>query len=92
MLKGSFGARLGLFGVSLLVLLASACGPAATPAPTATATSVPPTATAEATTTSVPTPTEVVDHCIQCHTDKDQLIQTAKVEEEAGESESEGVG
>lgn len=34
----------------------------------------------------------VVNECVTCHTDKDMLIQTAEKEEEAGESESEGVG
>ena len=38
-----------------------------------------------------PEPTKVVDYCVDCHTDKEQLISTAKPEVEA-ESESSGVG
>ena len=35
---------------------------------------------------------EVVDYCVSCHTDKEELIATAKVEEEEAEGESSGVG
>jgi len=35
---------------------------------------------------------EVVDYCVSCHTDKEELIATAKVEDEEAESESSGVG
>ena len=35
---------------------------------------------------------EEVDYCVSCHTDKEELIATAKVVEEVGESESSGVG
>ena len=38
-----------------------------------------------------PEPTEVVDYCVDCHTDKEQLISVAKPVVEA-ESESSGVG
>lgn len=54
--------------------------------------------------TSIPTPmpnsptavpasptVEAVDYCVSCHTDKEQLISTAKLVE-AVESESKGVG
>jgi uncharacterized membrane protein len=33
-----------------------------------------------------------VDNCVVCHTDKQMLIDTAEVEEESHEAESEGVG
>ena len=33
-----------------------------------------------------------VDYCISCHSDKDALIATAKIEEEVEEEESSGVG
>lgn len=74
------------FGLGLLVLLLAGCSQA----PTATPTSVQPQEPAQI---AVPTATEVaaVNYCVECHTDKDQLIQTAKPEEEV-ESESEGVG
>jgi hypothetical protein len=41
-----------------------------------------------------PTPEVAVelDYCISCHSDKDALIATAKVEEEVEEEESSGVG
>jgi hypothetical protein len=35
---------------------------------------------------------EMVDYCVSCHTDKEELIATAKVEEEEAEGESSGVG
>lgn len=56
--------------------------------PTATPTQEP-----TATPTLEPTPTEevVADYCVECHTDKEELIATAK-EEEPAESESKGVG
>ena len=38
-----------------------------------------------------PEPVEVVDYCVDCHTDKEQLISTAKPVVEK-ESESSGVG
>ena len=64
----------------------------ATTAPTATATTAA-SPTPANTPTTAPTATEAVqaNACIECHTDKDQLIQTAKVEEEKPK-ESEGAG
>ncbi len=62
--------------------------PTATTEPSATNTVLPPTLTAP------PEPTEAaieVEPCVACHTDKDQLISTAKLEEVV-ESESSGVG
>lgn len=61
----------------------------ATPEPIPTSTTIPPTPTIEPTATI-----EVVadvDYCVDCHTDKEQLISTAKTEEVA-EEESSGVG
>lgn len=88
-------------GLVLLALLVSACSapkttPAATSAPAEpTAVSVAPTtAPAEPATPTVavvPTEAAVVDQCISCHTDKEMLISTAKVEEEEVK-ESEGAG
>ena len=58
--------------------------PVPTPEPTALPTEVP-------TLIPTPVPTEAVDYCVDCHTDKEQLISTAKPVVEA-ESESSGVG
>ena len=66
--------------------------------PTATATQAPPTPTETLvpTATLEPTPTEemvaeIADACLACHSDKDQLIETAAPEEKVP-SESSGVG
>ena len=58
--------------------------PTPEPEPTALPTEVP-------TLIPTPVPTEVVDYCVDCHTDKEQLISTARPVVEA-ESESSGVG
>ncbi|MCS6992432.1 MAG: hypothetical protein NZP74_01230 [Anaerolineales bacterium] len=42
--------------------------------------------------TLLPEPAPVVDHCLECHTDKDKLTALAKEEETGHNSESEGVG
>jgi mono/diheme cytochrome c family protein len=89
-----------LFAVGLLAILLAACGaPQAEPTQTAVSSGpavVQPTATNTVVVESptlAPTATEAVavDYCISCHTDKDQLILTAKIEEELPE-ESEGAG
>ena len=66
--------------------------------PTATATQVPPTPTETLAPTATTEPTrteevvvEVSDACLACHSDKDQLIETAAPEEKVP-SESSGVG
>lgn len=68
----------------LAVLLLAGCRQATTRMPTPTATPAQPV---------VPQPTAAakVDYCLSCHTDKEQLISTAKPEEPV-ESESKGVG
>jgi len=72
--------------VAILVLFLAGCQATAAEDPVPTATEVLPTAE----------PTEEVmaevDYCLSCHTDKEQLVATAKPEEEAAESESKGVG
>ena len=65
-------------------------------APQPTATYVPqksvPTAVPTVEAAALPEEVEMVDECIRCHTDKEQLIDTAKPEVEDHESESEGEG
>jgi mono/diheme cytochrome c family protein len=89
-------------GLGILLVLLAGCSSAVTPSPTVTNPPAEPTvaapsptvAQAAATATTAPTATEEiaeVDQCVECHTDKDQLISTAKVEEEV-EDESEGAG
>jgi hypothetical protein len=79
--------RIWLVMLTGLVLLLAGCGRAAQPEPTATSL-----APAQ---TELPTPTVTaqpqVNYCVECHTDKDSLIRTAKPEEEVVE-ESEGAG
>lgn len=88
-------------GLILVMLILPGCS-AATTVPTATSvpatpTTVMPTPTVEQSAPATPTvailPTEVaeVDYCIECHSDKEQLISNAKIEEEAPE-ENEGAG
>ena len=57
----------------------------------ATETAVAPTATATEDPPPLPTEEIPVDKCLDCHTDKDMLIQTADPEEEVI-SENEGAG
>ena len=63
---------------------------AATSAPTGTA-SQQPTATVALVAAEVVAP-QPVNECLDCHTDQQRLIDTAKPEEEPQESESSGVG
>jgi len=67
--------------VGVAVLLACAPQPTSTPTPVPTATVAP----------EAVTPAVAVNYCLECHSDKEALIQTAKPEEKAP-SESEGVG
>jgi hypothetical protein len=62
--------------------------PAAAAAVIVTSTTIPPTATRPAATN---TPVVVADYCLDCHTDKEQVMSLAKAEEVA-ETESKGVG
>lgn len=80
-----------LFLVSILCLLYLTGCNASTPIP-AEPTAVP-TKTPEPVMLPDPTeaPTEIVDYCVSCHTDKEQLVSTAKPVLEA-EAESSGVG
>ena len=76
------------FLLLVFMLLLAGCQ-TATPEPIPTNTMIPPTPTVEPTAT-----VEVileVDYCVDCHTDKDQLISTGKPVVEA-EAESSGVG
>jgi uncharacterized lipoprotein YmbA len=75
----------------LVVLLLTGCG-GATPEPVATTAPLPTSEpTQVATVDPTAEPTQVVDYCVGCHTDREQLVATAKPEEEV-EAESSGVG
>ncbi len=76
-------------GLGLLFLNACAAKSVATPLPEETKATV---TTVSVIPTQPITLEPVVNECVTCHTDKEMLIQTAEKEEEAGESESEGVG
>lgn len=73
----------------LASLFLAACAAQELPAVTATAPSQESAAPAA---TLLPAPAPVVDHCLECHTDKDKLTALAKEEETGHNSESEGVG
>ena len=95
-----------IVSVLFLGLLLAACGPASVaeptnppePTPLPAVDTVEPTVAFTATSppatpTDIPTPTEepVVDNCVDCHTDKDQLVDTADpVLEVISENEGEG--
>ena len=81
-----------LFGLVGLTFLLFGCGQAAAPeatteadAPTGEATSI------DEILASVAQKPDSIDYCIECHSDKDQLINTAAPEEEVI-SENEGEG
>lgn len=92
-----------LFFFTILLLLLSACSDDRTrmPSPlpgvptkaeaTELPTEIPATETPLPTATLEPTPTEVANLCLECHVDKQRLIDTAKPEVVV-ESESKGVG
>jgi hypothetical protein len=75
-----------IFVLASVLLFLAGCQ-ATTPESVPTSTPIPPTPTIE------PTVEVVVeeDHCVSCHTDKEQLISVAEPEEDS-ESESSGVG
>ncbi len=75
-------------GVAAIAVLAALSMTACQSAPAATVTA--PEVTVELP-TAAPLPTQEPNYCLDCHTDKDQLIATAKPEETT-ESESEGAG
>ena len=70
--------------LALLLFLLVGCQTATPEEPVSTKTAAP-------TTESTMEPAIEVDYCISCHTDKEQLINTAKPEEVV-EEESKGVG
>jgi hypothetical protein len=94
-------------GMVMLGLLLAACGQAVTPAatltpdtrPTATVRAATPTPdpnatktpTVTPTATTEPTATQVVDNCVECHTNKDNLVSHLKPTA-AVVQESEGAG
>lgn len=75
-------------GVAAMAVLAALSLTACQAAPAATVAA--PEATVELP-TAAPLPTQEPNYCLDCHTDKDQLIANAKPEETT-ESESEGAG
>ena len=80
-----------ILSLSMSMIFLGACTAQATTTPVPEDTEV---AVVQSTPTQV-IPTEVepeVDNCVVCHTDKQMLIDTAIVVEEAAEAESEGVG
>lgn len=84
-------------GLAVLLCLLAACAPQPSVSAPVEAEPVGPEAVPTETTAPSPIPestateTAETDACVDCHTDKDQLILTAKVEEEIPE-ESEGTG
>jgi hypothetical protein len=79
--------RIWLGVLTGVIILLAGCARATQPVPTAT----PPLPTQPAVPTATLTDEPQVNYCVECHTDKDRLIQTAKPEEEVI-SESEGAG
>lgn len=84
-----------IFCLFLIGLVLTACAPQASPAPTeaavATVVNEEPGVTQAPTEAETPAVLPPSGACLDCHTDKDRLIETAKVEEKV-ESESSGVG
>ena len=92
--------KISFLSMLILVFLISACSQTSETQPPATqepelssspTAEIEPTAVAEASIEEVEPTEEAVDYCLSCHTDKDELIDTAKPEEEVI-SESEGEG
>ncbi len=87
---------IGLNSLIILALLLNGCAPIKAIQPIVQSTTPDPVQPVPATSTSRPatataSPSEVVNECLNCHSDKERLMALAK-EEETSESESRGVG
>ena len=81
-----------IIAMGVIMIALAACGTAVTQTAAVEPTATDPIVEATATTAPTSTPIPTVDECLNCHTDKDQLIAVAAPIEEVDESESSGVG